>query len=70
MCAWALIEAGVSRIVLGARHRQLGRRDYGQYALEDFYAMTGSQMCITEGVLSEESGHMRLAWMQTVGRET
>lgn len=70
MCAWALVEAGVSRIVLGARHRQLGRRDYGLYALENFFTMTGREMDITEGVLAEECGHMRLAWMQAVGRET
>ena len=70
MCAWALVEAGVSRIVLGARHRQLGRRDYGAYALEEFYAMAGREMEITQGVLSEDCAAMRLAWMKSVGRET
>lgn len=70
MCAWALVEAGVSRIVLGARHRQLGRRDYGAYALEDLYATTGRSIEITQGVLADECGAMRLAWMQSVGRET
>lgn len=70
MCAWALVEAGIERIVLGARHRQLGRKDYGNYSLESLYASTGRPMMITEGVLAEECGAMRLAWMRSVGRET
>lgn len=70
MCAWALVEAGVERIVLGARHRQLGRRDYGTYRLEDLYAMTGRSVTIVEGVLAEECGSMRRDWMRAVGRET
>jgi tRNA(Arg) A34 adenosine deaminase TadA len=70
MCAWALIEAGVERVVLGARHRQLGRKDYGSYSLETFYASTDRQMMITEGVLAEECGAMRLEWMRLRGRET
>ncbi|MGY6633038.1 MAG: nucleoside deaminase [Alkalilacustris sp.] len=70
MCAWALVEAGITRIVLGARHRQLGRKAYGSYALEGLYAMTGHPMEIVDGVLSEECGAMRLAWMRSVGRET
>ena len=70
MCAWALVEAGITRIVLGARHRQLGRRDYGSYALEELFAMTRRDVEIVEGVLSEECGAMRLAWMREMGRET
>ena len=69
MCAWALVEAGVTRIVLGARHRQLGRKDYGTYALEDLFAMTGRKVVITQDVLSEECGALRRAWMLETGRE-
>jgi tRNA(Arg) A34 adenosine deaminase TadA len=70
MCAWALVEGGIGRIVMGARHRQLGRKAYGAYALEGLFAMTGREVEITTGVLSEECGAMRLAWMREAGRES
>ena len=69
MCAWAIVEAGLARVVMGARHHQLGRRDYGKYRLETFYEETGQQIDVTDGVLAEECGAMRLEWMRSVGRE-
>jgi tRNA(adenine34) deaminase len=70
MCAWALVEGGITRIVMGARHRQLGRKAYGAYALEGLFEMTGRTVEITTGVLAEECGAMRLAWMREAGRES
>lgn len=70
MCAWALVEGGIARVVLGARHRQLGRKAYGAYALEGLYELTGREVAVTTGVLAEECGEMRLAWMRQVGRES
>lgn len=70
MCAWALVEGGIAHIVMGARHRQLGRKAYGSYALEALFEMTGQQVEIRTGVLAEECGAMRLAWMREAGRES
>ncbi|MFW5832467.1 MAG: nucleoside deaminase [Pseudomonadota bacterium] len=70
MCAWALVEGGIARIVMGARHRQVGRKAYGAYALEDLFAMTGQTVAVTTGVLAEDCGAMRLAWMRAAGRES
>lgn len=69
MCAWALVEGGIARIVMGARHRQLGRKAYGAYALEALFEMTGQDVEVSSGVLAEECGAMRLAWMREAGRE-
>ena len=40
MCAWAIREAGIGRVVLGARHAGMRRVDYGDYSIEKLMAMT------------------------------
>lgn len=34
ICGWALKEAGIARLVLGACHAGMRRTDYGDYAIE------------------------------------
>ncbi len=50
MCCWALQEANVARLVLGARHAAMKRTNLGDYAVETLLALTGRQMAIVTGV--------------------
>lgn len=70
MCCWALIEGGMGRLVLGARHRKLGRTDYGRYSVEELWRMTGRAPMLTGGVCETDCEDMRLTWMQAHGAET
>lgn len=62
MCAWALKEAGIARLVLGARHAGMRRTDYGDYAIEKLLAMTRATLEITTGVAVAECEAMRRRW--------
>ena len=62
MCCWAMIDAKVSRLVMGCRHAQLGRRDIGTYSVEAFVAMTGRPLEIVTGVLAKECEAQRKSW--------
>ena len=70
MCCWALVEGGIDRIVLGARHHQLGRKEYGLYSLERLLDLTGRKLAITTGILSDECESLRREWMRATGRES
>lgn len=41
MCCWAILEAKVSRVVLGGRHAGIGRKDIGGYSVETLFKLTG-----------------------------
>jgi len=41
MCCWAILEANVSRVVLGGRHAGIGRKDIGSYSVETLFKLTG-----------------------------
>jgi tRNA(adenine34) deaminase len=62
MCAWAIQLSGISRVVLGARHRDLRRTDLGNYSLEAFAALMGYQMVLVEGVRHAECIALRQRW--------
>lgn len=66
MCCWALKEAGIARLVLGARHAGMRRTDYGDYAVEKLLAMTGTTLPITTGVHVAECEAMRRRWTRWV----
>jgi len=59
MCCWALMEAGISRLVLGARHAGMRRADYGGYSVEKLLAMTGRRIELVTGVLTAECEALR-----------
>jgi tRNA(Arg) A34 adenosine deaminase TadA len=63
MCCWAILEARVSRLVLGGRHAGIGRTDLGRYAIETMLEFTGRQLELVTGVLTEQCESMRLAWI-------
>ncbi|WP_309679823.1 nucleoside deaminase [Polaromonas sp.] len=62
MCCWALKEAGIARLVLGARHAGMHRTDYGDYAVENLLGMTRASLDITAGVRGAECEAMRRRW--------
>ena len=63
MCCWAILEAKVSRLVLGARHAAIGRSDLGRYSMETMLEFTSRSIELVTGVLSRECVEMRLAWI-------
>lgn len=66
MCCWALKEAGISRLVLGARHAGMRRTDYGDYAVEKLLALTRASLQIETGVAVAECEAMRRRWPRWV----
>ncbi len=62
MCAGALKNAGVSRVVLALRHARLRRTDLGRYTLEAFSDLTGWAPELRSGVLEEDYLALRLRW--------
>lgn len=66
MCCWALKEAGIARLVLGARHAGMRRTDYGDYSVEKLLAMTPAQLDLVTGVRVAECESMRRRWARWV----
>ncbi len=63
MCCWAIVEANVSRVVLGGRHAGIGRTDIGGYSIESMFRLTGRSFELVTGVLTRECEEFRLAWI-------
>jgi tRNA(adenine34) deaminase len=62
MCCWAIIDARISRLVLGCRHAALGRKDIGTYSVEALLAMTARPLEIVTGVRDKECEALRRSW--------
>jgi hypothetical protein len=68
MCCWALVEANIERLVLGARHAGMkkftppARTEYGDYAVEDLLAMTGKSLDLVAGIRTDECERNRSRW--------
>ena len=63
MCCWAILEAKVSRVVLGGRHAGIGRKDIGGYSVETLFQLTGRSFELVTGVKTRECEAFRLAWI-------
>jgi len=62
ICAWAIEEAKIGRVVLGARHAGKRRTDYGNYSIEKLIAMTCSSfdvIDVIDGVWVEDCEAVR-----------
>jgi tRNA(adenine34) deaminase len=57
MCCWVTCIAGISTIVLGARHAELGI-PFGQYTIEQLVALTERRITLVTGILTEECAAM------------
>ena len=62
MCCWAIIESGLSCMVLGGRHAGIGRKDMGRYSIETMFELTGRSCELVTGVMARECEELRLAW--------
>ena len=62
MCCWAIRSANIGGLVLGARHAEMKRVDYGDYSVEALLAMTKQRLDIVTGVRVAECEAMRRAW--------
>lgn len=67
MCFSTILEAKISRIVLGARHRRAGRTDLGAYSVESLLQMMGRELEIVLGIYEAECEELRLAWKRLSG---
>jgi tRNA(Arg) A34 adenosine deaminase TadA len=54
MCCWALVIAGIERVVLGARHVDVGNTTVGDYTLERLLSMTRREMALSTGIAVDE----------------
>ncbi len=69
MCCWALLEAGIGRLVLGGRHegmRKHGidrRTTLGGYAVETLLELTNRELDLVTGVRTHDCERLRLDWM-------
>lgn len=66
MCCWAIREAKIARVVLGARHAGMRRIDYGAYSVEKLLEMTNASYAIVTGVRVAECEAMRRRWSRWV----
>lgn len=62
MCCWAIVDAGISTLVLGGRHASMGRKGLGTYSVEAMLALTGKQIAIVTGVRQQACEDMRRNW--------
>ena len=63
MCCWAILETKIRRLVLGARHADIGRTDLGRYSIETMLEFTGRSIELVTGVKQQECVDVRLAWI-------
>jgi tRNA(adenine34) deaminase len=62
MCAYAMRQAGIATLVLGARHADLGRTDLGHYSIEAFCQLIGYPLELRTGVLHVQCVELRRRW--------
>lgn len=54
MCCWAIVIAGIERVVLGARHVDAGKTTVGDYTVEHLISMTRRELALTTGIAVDE----------------
>ena len=69
MCLSTILEARVSRVVLGARHKRVGRTDLGDYSVESFLASLSRRIDLVHGVRERECEELRLAWKRSLSEK-
>jgi len=66
MCLSTILEARISRLVLGARHKRVGRTDLGAYSVEALITLVSRELDLVLGVREKECEELRVSWMQTL----
>lgn len=68
MCCWAILEAGIGRLVLGGRHEGMRKHGHdrratlGGYAVETLLELTNRELGLVTGVRTHDCEQMRVAW--------
>ncbi len=62
MCCWAIVSAGIGRLVLGGRLTVVKKVNYGDYTVEKLLAMAGESVEVMTGVREEECTRLRREW--------
>jgi len=70
MCCWAIINAKISTLVLGARHAAFRRSDFGNYSVEALSAMTCRRLEIIAGVRERECEQLRYDALELMVRRS
>lgn len=67
MCLWTILEARIQRVVLGARHARVGRKDLqlGDYSVDSFLALTRRELEVITGVREAECERIRIAFLRS-----
>jgi tRNA(adenine34) deaminase len=68
MCAYAIVLAGIRRVVLGGRHADLQRTDMGIYRFEALMGLVAQDVELVTGVRNAECIALRRAWTERTGR--
>jgi len=50
MCCWAIVLAGIDRLVVGARYADVGSTNLGDYTVERLIALTGRRLAVVDGI--------------------
>jgi tRNA(Arg) A34 adenosine deaminase TadA len=64
MCLASILESGISTLVLGARHRRVGRKDVGDYSVESLLSVLKRELDIVSGVKEAECERLRTEGLQ------
>jgi tRNA(Arg) A34 adenosine deaminase TadA len=67
MCLSTILEAKISAIVLGARHKRVGRTDLGNYSVEALLGLLSRRIDVVAGVRESECEELRLVWKRRHG---
>lgn len=64
MCLTSILESGISTLVLGARHRRVGRKDLGDYSVEWLLGILKRKLDVVAGVKEAECERLRTEGFQ------
>ena len=67
MCFWAMLEAKVTRLVLGGRLANIPGMNYGPYSVESFMEFTGRRIELVTGLREGECEALRIDWAKKQG---
>jgi tRNA(Arg) A34 adenosine deaminase TadA len=62
MCCWAIVSAGIGKLVLGGRLTVVKKVNYGDYTVEKLLAMAGESVEVLAGIREEECTLLRSKW--------
>lgn len=65
MCLATVLEAKIERLVLGARHLRVGRKDLGDYSVASFLTLVKRDLDVVSGMREAECEQLRNTWTAT-----